>query len=395
MSDISSLFCIIEEKTMKIRIISLVTTLLVLITPAVHAADITISGYASFAGTNTNAKDTTDNYATYSNGLANKDAQFDTTDSHLGLQISAAVSDKVDMTAELYTEGGSANYNLEAQFAYATYHFTDQSSVRMGKYKGAFYMVSDYKDVGYAYPWVRPPLEVYSTNPIKALSGIDFVYQSQLAGMYWLTELYVGSGTHSAKVLPSTVDGTPYPNPKGSTLSFETPSAKGINISATGDIGTFRLGYFEALVNQADFMITEKKGTFLGIGFNIDWNDIVVYSELIQRDTDPALAGAFPDQNAAYLTLGYRMGNFLPYVTYAELAKGKDASPFAQLQSSVALGLRTEVSDAAALKFEIMKVTPEKNPLASGFNTTNAGYGLFDNPVKDGTVATVTFDVIF
>lgn len=389
---------------MKIRIINLITGLLILLTaPIAQAIDIDISGYASFAGTVTTAKDTTGNRATYYNGLADKNLKFNTDDTHVGLQLSAAVSDKVDMTVVLHADGGLSNYNIEAQWAYATYRFNDEVSLRMGKYKGSFYMVSDYKDVGYAYPWVRPPLEVYSTNPIKALSGLNLVYQTNLGSMSLLTELYVGSGTHTGKYLPSTTDapsGSPYfglsdPTLKGKTINFETPNSKGVNVSLSGDIGTFRLGYYQTQVNASAFNLSQETGSFLGLGFNIDWRNLVVYSEYIQRDTSANLAGAFPDQNAYYTTMGYRMGSYLPYVTYASLGKGKDDSPYAQLQTSVAFGLRTEVSDTSALKFEIMQVTPEKNSGSAGFNTTSAGYGLFYTPVKNGTVATVTFDVIF
>ncbi len=382
---------------MKIRIKVFFAGLLILFTSTAQAIEIDITGYASFAATKSDATDAAGNQVIFANGLANKNLKFDSEDSLIGLQFSSTVSDKVDMTVVLQADGSSGNYDISAEWAYATYKFDDELSLRMGKYKGSFYMVSDYQDVGYAYPWVRPPLEVYSTNPIKALSGLNLVYQSGIGDLTLLTELYVGSGTHSAKYIPSTTDdpatGIP-PSLKGQNISFETVNASGINISLSGDIASLRVGYFSTDVNAAAFNITEKPGTFLGVGFNLDWENIVIYSEYIQRDTDPTLAGAFPDQNAYYLTLGYRFGKFLPYVTYADLAKGKDDSPYAQLQSSVAVGLRTEITDTSALKIEIISTTPEKNPLAA-FNTTSSGYGLYDSPVNSGTVATVKFDIIF
>jgi len=385
---------------MNIRIVSILSMLL-LITSNVNATEVDISGYATFAATYSDAKNTTGGNADFVNGLATNKIQFDK-QTNLGLQISAKVSKKIDLTAVLHAEGARDNYNIATQWVYATYQFDDELSLRMGKYKGSFYMVSDYKDVGYAYPWVRPPLEVYSTNPIEGFTGLDLVYQTEVSDMSLLLELFAGSGDHSAKYIPSTTDapaGAPYygladSTKKGQSISFDTPNAKGFNLALTGNIGTFRIGYFETGVNAAAFGIQNSFGSFGGVGFNIDWNNLVVYSEYIVRETAPSLAGAFPDQKAYYVTFGYRTGKFLPYVTYANLSKGKDDSPYAQLQSSVALGLRTEVSDSAALKFEVMNVVPNKNTSA-GFNTTSSGYGLFDTPVKSGTVATVTFDVIF
>ena len=385
---------------MKIRIVSLFYGLFLLFASAANAGDIDISGYASFAGTFTNAKTTTGSHADFNNGLAIKDPQFDTEASHFGLQLHTKVSEKVHFAADLSAEGGSQNFNLETEWAYATYDFNDELSLRMGKYKGAFYMVSDYKDVGYAYPWVRPPLEVYSTNPIASFSGLDLVYQGSVSNMAVLLELYAGNGTHTSKLIPSTIDDPStglagFGFNKGDTVEFQTPNAKGFNLSFTGDIGTFRVGYFQTQVDAFGGQVNHEFGSFGGLGFNIDWHNLVVYSEYIIRDTGPTLAAAFPDQTAYYLTTGYRMGKFLPYITYARMDKGKDPSPYTQLQSSVAIGMRTEVSDSSAVKFEVMKVTPVKNPYSVGFNGTSAGYGLFDSPVKDGTVATVTFDVIF
>jgi len=375
---------------MKIRIVSILTSLVVLFAPSVNALEVDISGYASFAATKADAQDTSGNNVIYNNGLAGDNVQFDTADSILGLQFSASVSDNIDMTVVLNANGAAgSNYEVTADWAYATYRFSDELSLRMGKYKGSFYMVSDYQDVGYAYPWVRPPQEVYSTNPIKALSGLNLVYQSSLGDMTLLTELYAGSGTHNAYYLPIVAD-TPTPNGlgnsalKGTTTSFETPNSAGINVSLSGDVGTFRVGYYSTDVNSSTFGITEQKGEFFGVGFNMDWNNLVIYSEYVDRDTAPTLAGAFPDQKAYYATFGYRVGKYLPYVTGAKIEKGKDASTFAQEQSSVALGMRYEVSDTSALKFEVLKATPK-----------DSGYGLFYNTTEEGTIATAKFDLIF
>jgi hypothetical protein len=59
------------------------------------------------------------------------------------------------------------------------------------------------------------------------------------------------------------------------------------------------------------------------------------------------------------------------------------------VQDSVALGLRAEVGDASAVKFEVMNVNPQQNSFGSS-------YGLYDaGSVQDGNVYTVTFDTIF
>lgn len=376
---------------MKKHVLGLLSGLLVFASLPAWAVEVTVSGYASFAGTYTDSEDPAGTPVPYYYELAEEYAQFDTEDNNIGLQFSAAVSDRVDMTVVLHAQGGSTNYDIDTQWAYASYHFNEELELRMGKYKGPFYMISDYKDVGYAYPWVRPPLEVYSTNPIEALSGLDLIWQKNVGDLRLLFEIYGGNGTHTAKVLPQVADGSGGVFTAGDPVNFETPKSRGINFSISGDAASFRLGYYATDVNATDFGITNIPGSFGAVGFTVDWNDLVVYSEYIVRDTDdtPLMQFAFPDQEAYYLTLGYRIADYLPYVTYAKIDEGDFKSPVAQVQDSVALGLRAEVGDASAVKFEVMKVEPQKN-------SAGVAYGLFNKPtVEDGNVYTVTFDTIF
>ncbi|MDY6981336.1 MAG: hypothetical protein SV201_15805, partial [Pseudomonadota bacterium] len=375
------------------HILALAGGLLVCASLPVQAVEVTVSGYASFAGTYSDSEDASGASVPYYFELADDTARFDTEDNDIGLQFSASVSEKVDMTVVLHAQGGADNYDIDTQWAYASYHFNNELELRMGKYKGPFYMISDYKDVGYAYPWVRPPLEVYSTNPIEALSGLDLIWQKNVGDLRYLFEVYVGNGTHGARVLPQVADNWTGPPSlsAGDPIEFETPKSRGINASVSGDIGTFRLGYYETDVNAASFGLNEESGSFGSVGFTIDWNDMVVYSEYIVRDTQDTstMQSAFPDQEAYYLTLGYRVDRFLPYVTYAKIDEGDFKSPVAQVQESMALGMRTEIGDASAIKFEIMNVEPQANSAGGTYGLFNAG------TVEDGNIYTVTFDTIF
>lgn len=373
-------------------VLGLLAGLLACASLPVWAADVTVSGYASFAGTYTDSKSSSGTAVPYYFGLAKDHAQFDTEDNDIGLQFAATVSDKVDMTVVLHAQGGATtNYSIDTQWAYASYHFNPDLELRMGKYKGPFYMISDYKDVGYAYPWVRPPLEVYSTNPIDALSGLDLIWEKNIGGLRYLFELYGGNGTHTGRVLAEVADGSGGAFAAGDAVSFDTPKSAGINMSISGDVGSIRLGYYSTDVNAAAFGINNQHGSFGGLGFTIDWRNLVVYSEYIIRNTDNTtlMQSAFPDQKAYYMTLGYRVAKLLPYVTYAKIDEGEFKSPVAQVQDSVALGLRAEVGDASAVKFEVMRVTPHKNSAGSSYGLFNAG------TVQDGNVYTVTFDTIF
>jgi len=363
-----------------------------------HAVEnIDFSGYFTLKGTYADNETSNGTGPTgYRRGYADDRINWDTRDTRVGLQATAEVSPKLDMTLVIQGNGGANDqYNMAATWAYAGYALTDNLTVRLGKVKGPFYMVSDYIEVGYAYPWVTPPMEVYSTNPMKSLTGIDLVYRTDVAGLNFLFELYTGSGNHKATVLPSFADNSTYNT--GDVVNFSTHNMVGFNTSIGAEGITFRLGYFTtkvvvpAFVSMDPALGTGVNGAFGGAGLIVDWRNLVVYSEYIVRNTAPSLEGAFPDQHAYYLTLGYRFGDFLPYATYANMDKGQDDSAYAMVQSSVALGLRYEVGDTSTVKFEVLQAKADAD------STDKGKYGLFDSPVKDntGNVVSLSYDLIF
>lgn len=354
------------------------------------------SGYFTLKGTYADNEQASDNSKTagYGNGYADDRVNWDTRDTRIGLQATAEVTPKLDMTLVMQANGGSNDqYDLTATWGYAGYTINDTLTLRLGKVKGPFYMVSDYIEVGYAYPWVTPPQEVYSTNPMKSLTGLDLVYNKSFGDMNFLFELYTGSGNHKATILPNVADANSSYS-TGQQINFSTHDMYGFNTSIGTDGITFRLGYFTTQVVASAFNITSEQnvsGSFGGAGLIIDWRNLVVYSEYIIRDTDAALEAAFPDQDAYYLTLGYRFGDFLPYMTYASLDKGADNSVYAMVQSSVALGFRYEVGDTSAVKFEALQAKTDSD------NGDLGKYGLFDHPIKDnkGNIIAVSYDLIF
>jgi hypothetical protein len=365
--------------------------------PAVSLAEVELSGYLTFATTYASTDNTGD--ITYYNAMANTEHwDFDTRMNHVGVQIYSALTDKVSVTLALTAQGGQSGYEVTPEWAYGTYQFNQDWGLRMGRFKGPFYMVSDYRDVGYAYPWVRPPEEVYSTNPIKSVNGLDLVFQKTVNDVNYLLEIYGGSGTNETLVnanlapgfcLPATCPYAPTDVP----FEFETYNSAGFSASIGTEAITFRAGYYNTKVN-APPIVSEESGSFAGVGLIVDWRNILFYSEYVQRDTDdtPTMSVAFPDQNAWYATLGYRFSSFLPYVTFADIDEGNDAVPNALRQSSVALGLRWDIDDAAAIKFEAKQIDPGE----SSFGGPYAKYGLWDGALVDkGNVYTITFDTIF
>ena len=363
---------------------------------AVNAAEINISGYSTLKATYGPNKDSNgQGQVDYANGYATDNVDFSTSQTVVGVQFDASVSDKLDVTVIIQGRGGvDNNFNVNFDWAYADYNFNDQNKLRLGRFKGPFYMISEYEDVGYAYPWVTPPLEVYSTNPINSINGLSYIFQSPVGKADFLFELYGGNGDNITSVPPIVADDMGMPQMKGQQIGFRTDDTIGFNSSIGNDFIKFRLGYMSTKVSNPDFGMTNVAGSFGGLGLIIDWHNFVAYTEYVNRNTDPAMAAAFPDQSAWYVTLGFRAGDALPYFTYASMDDGDEPSRYTLKQTSYTLGFRYEIGESADVKFEASHILPGE----SGDSNGSLGYyGLFDSPVQDnkGNVLAASFDIIF
>jgi hypothetical protein len=344
---------------------------------SVLAEGVTINGFLTTSVVMTDTKNTS-----YDSGAITDEARFDNPDSRLGLQFTGTINEYMDATAQLIARGRGTNDSISTDWAFVSMRANDVTQVRVGKLKLSTFLISDYIEVGYAYPWVRPPLEVYSLNPINTLVGADMLYTPTVGNVQLMIQPYLGTNRAATTISPALADA--YSMTAGDELGFSVSNMAGLNVVASFDAVSFRIGYLSTEVTQSDFGLDGERAQFASAGITMDWNNIVAYAEYAMRNEDPNLEAAFPDQNAYYATLGYRVGKFLPYVTYANIDYGADESPLATRQSSVTGGLRYELFDGAALKFEVQNADPAEGE-----------YGLFDSKIENAVLYSIALDVIF
>ena len=246
------------------------------------------------------------------------------------------------------------------------------------------FIVSDYVEVGYAYPWVRPPQDVYYINPLTSQAGVKLFYNIQIHQTSLLFQLYYGEGTHEVFVPPRSLDLGNSPMPVDERIQLKTKNAAGGNISFKTEHISIRLSYFNTKVDAPELNIENASGSFASAGLTVDWANIVLYSEYATRDTDTDNIKAFPDQKAWYATLAYRFNSVMPYATYSEIGEGNDPNILSIEQASTALGLRYELNKATAVKFEALYSKPK-----------DGNHGLFSQPVDEGMVYSMTVDAVF
>jgi len=343
-------------------------------------ANVSVSGFFSAVATQT----VNDRASVYKDNIASEEVSLYNRENRIGVQISSAFAENMSFTGLLMAKGGDNDYNAAFDWGYIDYKLYKNFNLHVGKYKIPQFLVSDYADVGFAYPWVRPPQDVYATNPLVALSGISALYNVGFAGNNLLFQFFGGGGPHSVYVPARSLDPTPLSSQKGVARDVDIKDTRGINLVFSRGNFTFRAGRYRTVVDVPELNINDAGGAFSGYGssFEIGW--LVCYAEYINRRIDDANAVAFPDQKSWYTTLGVKLGNSLTYVTRSNIDEGDKSSPISIQQDSLAYGLRLELNASTALKMEALKAKPANN-----------NHGLFNDVVEEGRVYTISLDSIF
>jgi len=358
-------------------------------------------------------------------------------DTRFGLQISSDVTENMSVVAQILGRGDKGNFNAIIEWAYVDYEINDIASVHVGKIKQPVYLVNDYVEVGYAYPWIRPPQEVYLlNNPLNTVNGLEFLFQFKVGPGTLSFQPYLGSNRDDI------------PNAQGSF--FEAENIYGLDIKYSGRGYTVHASNFQCDVKTQGGFNIPAANNILGqdlvvnlngqgdcdvtaVGFNLDLANVIAYAEWTDRTTTETLSRPFGDTNAFYVTLGYRMGKFMPHITFASIdgeastiqqgaitrldttvTPNQGGAPIVglpggatslnfpvQIQTSITAGLRYEVNDSAALKIEYQVVDVETDPTELQNANQGFNYGLFNTdfsrqgPQDSVGIMSVALDVIF
>ncbi len=335
-----------------------------------------------------------------------EDVSFDN-DSKFGLQITADVFEDMVAVAQVLATGADENYDLDVEWAYLDYTINDIVSLRGGKVKEPVFLISDYIEVGYAYPWIRPPEEVYENNPITTIVGMEALFSFNLGGSTFILQPYLGTNTDDV------------PGTSGS-VTFDATNFYGLAIQWSHPNFTFQASHLTTDVSTLGFLtvggpapgapptpgtVTVINASSTGeadlssVGFSFDIANFLGYAEFVTRDIEGSTEGLFPDQDGWYVTFGYRAGKFLPHLTVASVEADPKFTPLqggnqGNTQDSVTLGLRYEVNDSAAFKFEYKMIELDDTTFSTGFYSAPGALGAIYTD-DESAVVSVALDVIF
>lgn len=242
-----------------------------------------------------------------------EDGNF-TDDNVLGVQLAYAVDDRIDLVGQLVAKGRE-DYQTDVDWSYVAYKMNDNFRFRAGRFAAPFFVHSENRSVGQAYPWARLPVELYGGVPVDSIDGFDVLYRQSLGSLNLDAQLSAG-GSHDTNINLKRTVGLNF------TLSGEALSLRagymGGNLSLSLGKNPFgsrteQLGYLMSAYG-VDLDTKETAASFTDLGATYDDGKWLVMAEFGQLRLERYLS----DQDAGYLTVGHYFGKWLPYVMFAK-----------------------------------------------------------------------------
>ena len=355
-------------------------------------------------------------------------------DSKLGGQVDADFGNGWSAVLQVVTKHRYDNsWTPEIEWANVKYQITPALSIRGGRTVSPTFMLSDTANVGYANPWVRGPQELYGLVPITHLDGIDLAWNTALGPATNILQASFGSNSFDA------VDGLDISGRNAwilsNTLEYSFVAVRvgylRVDLTFDGndlDALTDGLAGLGTTLATSGFPVAGQRAMALARRYDVDDTPIEIFSTglrltpgnwlLLAEWARMADAGLIPKTRAGYVTAGYRLRRLQPYVTWAKLdseAHAPRAVPLSGLpaplaaaanaangglgaalwgaapsQNSIALGLRWDVLDAAAVKVEYQHVDLE-NGSPGRFGNVQPGF----RPGGNADLFSFTVDFVF
>lgn len=336
-----------------------------------------------------------------------------TTPSLIGLNVGSKISDELSVASQIVMAGESAqstNFNTFAQWAYLNYRPMDGLTFKIGRQLWPVLISSEYQRVHFLLPQSNIPGTVYGLLPFVSFDGASAnkVFDSAIGS------LTLGAYAGNPKLNNGGINGI--------DLDFKTL----MGIRATLDGSGWRLHatankvFSKVTVDSTAFStvansslrtsgIANTHSNIFSFGYRFDKYNFVSWGEATySKATDdqsltlrtvasangtlvavPSTKKLFEKSYGGYALFGYRLGKFLPSLTYAQGTTylGLPANPTTNAKyegktESYIAGLAYQAHDQASLKLEFQRTYVK-----------NIGSGWYD--VVQSTTSTRKFgDVV-
>ena len=295
-------------------------------------------------------------------------------DTKAGLQLTWNITDQLGFTTQVVSR--ATEPQPDVQWAYMSYKFADHWELDLGRKRIPLYFYSDFQDVGFAYPWITPPSEVYgweSTN----YNGASVSHSMKWGGADARASVFGGR---------ETVKHNPYvENYYTENTNTNWDNIVGTDLEVSKDWWTVRAVYVQADIRFNDRMWQTKDHSQMqayGLAFNGDFGDWFFVSEIGQnnrKDTD------WPDYSrikapAYSVGVGYRFADRWTALVNTSGFRERSNDPAYEYfrYRSNTVGLRYDLTSKSDIKVQFDKHDDKS-----------------DNFTGDSDLLRVSYDMVF
>ncbi|WP_462151974.1 hypothetical protein [Pseudoalteromonas xiamenensis] len=295
-------------------------------------ASLKLDGFANIGASLTDSK-----YAGIRTQVSQHDALFaDEIDwrqiSSAGLQAEWRFSNQVQFVSQLVLKD-SADHSLDdkIKMAFLRYSPSPELTVNLGRTAIDLYMMTDYRDIGYAYIPVHLPTEFYGIIPHESLNGLDISYK-HVSDFGLITSKFF-YGRSKAPVI-SDGDFTwevRLKNIFGFTIQLEQQDwlVRVNHTQTTAEDGYPGQNELVSALNQVpdaiwpsvmsvkeSLLFQNSKLTYSAVGARYDNADVILQGEMSLVDSKSILLN---DLLSGYVSAGKRLGSHTLMLTYSHI----------------------------------------------------------------------------
>ncbi|CBL45274.1 Hypothetical protein HDN1F_16910 [gamma proteobacterium HdN1] len=263
------------------------------------------------------------------------------------VQARADLGDGLTATAQI-TAKGADDYDAKFSWAYFSYELTPELTISAGQMRIPYFFYSETLDVGYSYPFVRPPFNTYDIGGFDNISGLKAEWQTDIGN--WVSRVTMLAGRAD-----TTLEISQLPDPvKGQvsrlglfawSMNYDAFTVRAIyshaNLSmdlndyldavAFAPISAVGINFSDDARHGAYFK--NDSASFYGVAFNYDPGSYFVTLE----STALNLKNGFMQNpsEGTYLNAGVRIGKFTPYVTLEHVESDYNEHGYRRLMAEV------------------------------------------------------------
>lgn len=281
---------------------------------AQHSDALTISGFGRITAGYLDTDQA--NFKGYSDSVTAKP------ESLVGLQASYEFTPAVSLTVQGILHADDSENDSVINWAYLTWQPDDNLVAKFGRLRTPFFALSDVVDVGYSYPWITAPQQVYNAYLFPTFDGVDLSWGYPIGDLDTSLEGYIGrydgeinlnnqSTDYTVDVFGGVVAKAHYNN-----FELRASTHHGKVDIGLDDLDTLKSGLeLAGYADSADAISRQGWVDVHQLSINYDNLEYFARGEWVSINPDISIA---PEIESYYLTGGYNFFPFTVHLTYAQ-----------------------------------------------------------------------------